>query len=104
MDALDGVQFTGADLTLVQTVGGSASANVSFGANANNTIDMYFFDVVGAVPGEQYTIRGLTGAGGFATHQIVTWDTLSVVPEPASLGSLMRILPSTSLLKASLEP
>ena len=74
LDCLNGAQFTGADITLVQTAKGVASATSE--TPANNKIDMYFFDVKGAVVGEQYTVRAKVGSGRHATNSIVTWDTL----------------------------
>jgi hypothetical protein len=44
---------------------------------------MVFFDVTGVLAGDQFEVFGDSGSGNFATHQIVTWDTLTI-PEPGS--------------------
>jgi hypothetical protein len=63
------------------------ATSTTIAPHSNNTLDMYFFDVSGPVAGERYVVRGTSGAGGFATHQIVTWDTLPAIPGTEQLGS-----------------
>ena len=58
---------------------------------------MVFFDVTGISGGDQFQVFGDAGSGGFATHQIVTWDTLTI-PEPGS-----SLLLSLSFLLLSLK-
>lgn len=75
-DGLDGPQFSPASIGLRQIGGSSAEFTLT---SVNNTLDMVFFDVRGIVGGDQFEVFGDSGSGGFATHQIVTWD---VIPEP----------------------
>ena len=71
-DGLDGAQFSPQEIRLTQTTGGSASDSVIVEPFRNNTLDMTFFDVTGAVVGDRFTVQGVSGAGGYATHQFVT--------------------------------
>lgn len=79
-DGLDGAHVSPQEIRLTQTVGGAATDSVVVEPFRNNTLDMVFFDVNGAVAGDQYAVQGVAGAGGYATHQIVTWDTLPIPP------------------------
>ncbi|MBL7077698.1 MAG: hypothetical protein ISS31_09515 [Kiritimatiellae bacterium] len=75
-DGLDGAQFAPSEIRLTQLVGGAATASASLATITNKTLDMVFFDVVDAIPGDQFTVQGVAGAGGYATHQFVTWDDI----------------------------
>jgi len=91
-DGLDGAQFSPQEIRLTQTTGGSASDSVVVETFRNNTIDMAFFDVTGAVVNDRYTVQGVTGTGGFATHQIVTWDgILASPPGPIQAGDVIKL-------------
>jgi hypothetical protein len=79
-DGLNGVQFSPASIGLAQVGGGSTEHMLT---SVNSTLDMVFFDVTGITTGDQFQIFGDSGTGGFATHQIVTWDVLTV-PEPGT--------------------
>jgi hypothetical protein len=91
-DGLNGAQYSPQEIRLTQTTGGSATASVVVEPFRNNTIDMAFFDVKGAAVGEQYTVQGVAGPGGFATHQIVTWDSLPAAPpRPIAGGDAIKL-------------
>ena len=79
-DGLNGAQFSPASIGLRQVAGSSAEHTLT---SVNNTLDMVFFDVTGVLAGDQFEVFGDSGSGNFATHQIVTWDTLTI-PEPGS--------------------
>ena len=72
-DGLNGERFSPASIGLRQVAGTSAEHTLT---SVNNTIDMIFFDVIGVVAGDQFEVIGDSGTGDFATHQIVTWDTI----------------------------
>lgn len=91
-DGLNGAQFSPASIGLRQVGGSSAEHTLT---SVNNTLDMVFFDVTGVAGGDQFEVFGDSGTGDFATHQIVTWDALTV-PEPGS-----SLLVSLSLLLLS---
>ncbi len=93
-DGLNGTQFSPASIGLRQVGGSSAEHSLT---TVNNTLDMVFFDVTGISGGDQFQVFGDAGSGGFATHQIVTWDTLTI-PEPGS-----SLLLSLSFLLLSLK-
>ena len=84
-DGLNGAQYSPQEIRLTQTTGGTASASVNVEPFRNSTLDMTFFDVTGAVVGDRFTIQGVSGAGGYATHQIVTWDAIVSPPTPGAL-------------------
>ena len=79
-DGLNGTQFSPASIGLRQVGGSSAEHSLT---SVNNSLDMVFFDVTGVAGGDQFQVFGDSGTGNFATHQFVTWDTLTV-PEPGS--------------------
>jgi hypothetical protein len=91
-DGLNGAQFSPASIGLRQIGGSSAEHTLT---SVNNTLDMVFFDVTGVTGGDQFEVFGDSGTGDFATHQIVTWDALTI-PEPGS-----SLLVSLSLLLLS---
>lgn len=84
-DGLDGPQFSPTSIGLAQVAGGSVEHTLT---SVNNVPDMVFFDLFNVQAGDQLQVFGDSGSGGFATHQIVTWDALPV-PEPSSLGLLI---------------
>ena len=81
-DGLNGAQYSPQEIRLTQTTGGSASGSINVEPFRNNTLDMAFFDVTGAAVGDRFTVQGVSGAGGFATHQIVTWDAITTPIQP----------------------
>ncbi len=87
-DGLDGAQFSPQEVRLTQTTGGSASASIDVEPFRNNTLDMAFFDVTDAVVGDRFTVQGVSGAGGYATHQIVTWDAITA---PIQDGDVIKL-------------
>lgn len=80
-DGLNGVQYSPASIGLRQVGGGGSSAEHTL-TSVNSTLDMVFFDVYGVAVGDQFQVFGDTGSGGFATHQIVTWDAIPPPPGP----------------------
>eukprot|EP00112_Aurelia_sp_Birch-Aquarium-sp1_P009703 Seg21115.1 transcript_id=Seg21115.1/GoldUCD/mRNA.D3Y31 product="hypothetical protein" protein_id=Seg21115.1/GoldUCD/D3Y31 len=94
IDGLDGAGFSPASIGLAQV----GSADVAEQAvTANNTVDMYFFDVTGGVAANtQFQVIADSGTGDFVTHQAVSLDVIPA-PEPSStallgLGGLALIL------------
>ena len=90
-DGLDGAQYSPQEIRLTQTTGGAASASVNVEPFRNNTLDMAFFDVTGAAVDDRFTVQGVAGAGGYATHQIVTWDAITLPPAPLAGGESIGI-------------
>ena len=80
-DGLNGAVYSPASIGLRQVGGGGSSAEHTLTA-VNSTLDMVFFDVYGVTAGDQFEIFGDTGAGGYATHQIVTWDAIPAPTGP----------------------
>ena len=74
-DGLNGGNYSPASIGLRQVGGGGASVEHTM-TSINATPDMVFFDVTGVSVGDQFQVFGDSGAGGFATHQFVTWDAL----------------------------
>jgi hypothetical protein len=72
---------------------GGASANFTTPAVPNHIADLYFWDVTGVSPGDQFSITGFAnpggGGGSLASLGTITMD-LSAVPEPSAalLGGL----------------
>ena len=82
-DGLNGAQFTPGSIGLAEVGIGGGLDEISI--TANNTIDMYFFDVTGGVAaGTQFQVFADVGTNNYVTHQLVTLD-VAVVPEPSSL-------------------
>lgn len=81
-DGLDGARFSPTSIGLAQVSGDSVEHTLT---SVNNTPDMVFFDLIDVRPGDQFQIFGDSGSGGFATHQIVTWDALPLT-DPDSLS------------------
>jgi hypothetical protein len=80
IDNLDIASFNGAELSLVQTVGGSAQSSpvaTTAGEFNNRNPDWVFFDVVGGQPGDTFVVRGLVGEFGNATLAGVVFDSLT---------------------------
>jgi hypothetical protein len=73
-DGLNGAQYSPASIGLRQVGGSSAEHTLTA---VNNTLDMVFFNVTGIGAGDQFEVFGDSGTGGFATHQIVTWDVFT---------------------------
>lgn len=95
-DGLDGAQYSPSEVRLTQTTGGTASASVSVEPYRNNTLDMVFFDVIGAKVGDRFTVQGIAGPGGFATHQIVTWDRIPLPSARLAVGNAIKLDFSTA--------
>ena len=84
-DGLNGANFSPGSIGLAEVGGGGGLDEISI--TANNTIDMYFFDVTGGVAaGTQFQVIADSGAGDYATHQLVSLDV--AVPEPSSAALL----------------
>lgn len=80
-DGLNGAQFTPGSIGLAEVGGGGGLDEVSI--TANNTIDLYFFDVTGGVAaGTRFQVFADVGTNNFVTHQLVSLDV--AVPEPSS--------------------
>ena len=73
--------------TLTQTAGlGSGSASFTTPGTRNQLAELYFFDITGIAPGDQFTLTGFanpatTGQGGLASIGTLTFD---MVPEPST--------------------
>ena len=90
-DGLDGAQYSPQAIRLTQTTGGSATASFDVEPYRNNTLDMVFFDVTEAQVGDRFTVQGVAGPGGYATHQFVTWDSITVPPSPFAVGDVIAV-------------
>ena len=85
-------------LQLIQTLGGTGTSSVVSvrgGSEGDSTPEMYFFDITGVKPGDQFQV--LASNGGTSGYVgAVTWD-IAAVPEPSSaallgLGGIALIL------------
>jgi hypothetical protein len=91
---LNGASFSPGSIGLAEVGGGGGLDEVSI--TANNTIDLYFFDVTGGVSaGTQFQVFADVGTNGYVTHQLVSLDV--AIPEPSSaallgLGGLAMLL------------
>lgn len=84
-DGLNGASFSPGSIGLAEVGGGGGLDEVSI--TANNTVDLYFFDVTGGVAaGTQFQVFADVGTNNFVTHQLVTLDV--AVPEPSSVALL----------------
>ena len=89
-------------ITLNQTVGGtSTSGPISLrgGAAGNGQPELYFFDITGVNPNDQFTFTtGNTGSSGQPGYiGPVTWDLSAPVPEPST--TLLGTVAALSLLR-----
>ena len=88
----------GKTLQLIQTVGGTGTSSVVSvrdGSKGDSNPEMYFFDITGVNPGDQFQVLAPNG-GTSGYVGAVTWD-IAAVPEPSSaaligLGGIALIL------------
>lgn len=86
-DGLNGEQWAASEVFLAQIDGVTLQGvPVSSGTLIRNRfVDMHFFDIEGAEPGDQFVILSKAVAGGTGGIAGVTFD-VNPVPEPATLG------------------
>lgn len=87
-DGLDGTNWAATEVLLAQVTGGPGltivGSAVTTGALVRNRfIDMHFFDIVGAQPGDEFAIFAKASSDGNGAISAISFDT---VPEPAGLA------------------
>lgn len=89
VDNTDGTEWNDVAIQLIGSVSGAGPEVSLTGAEYNDRIpDWVFFVLTGAAAGETISVVGYAGAGGHDELGAVAFDTVSSVPEPASLGVL----------------
>jgi hypothetical protein len=94
VDETDFIGISPGELRVRQTVGGSGDSTlVNAMVEANLDTDWYFFDILGAQPGDQFVISGTdsrVGSGPVTSNGIgaITFDTVAV-PEASTWGAII---------------
>jgi hypothetical protein len=100
-DGLDGANWAATEVLFAQVSGTPVpvivGAPVSSGALARDRfVDMHFFDVIGALPGDQFAIFAKASNDGFGAISGVSFDH---VPEPTSMAMLAIIMGAAFALR-----